>query len=240
MTRLRGWAPKGERLVDKVPQGKWKTATFLAALRNDRIDAPCLFDGPHQRRAFPRLCRSIPRANSEAGDVVILDNLGSHKESGAQGDPKCRSPPGPAKLPDLNPIEQSSQSSRPCSERSREVTKPSAKPARNPRPIPPNRRIPQNAIRVDPKADALTAQRRDLTVCRFRLRGRRFSGNVVAVLTSRAALLPRAAQGGRDVAATFGKNHRDVVAAIRDLIEKVGEIDLRNFTQINFTDAGRN
>src|SRR3984957_10343689 len=46
MTRLRGWAPRGERLVDKVPQGKWKTATFLAALRNDRIDAPCLFDGP--------------------------------------------------------------------------------------------------------------------------------------------------------------------------------------------------
>jgi hypothetical protein len=46
MTRLRGWAPRGERLADKVPQGKWKTATFLAALRNDRIDAPCLFDGP--------------------------------------------------------------------------------------------------------------------------------------------------------------------------------------------------
>jgi hypothetical protein len=46
MTRLRGWAPKGERLVDKVPHGHWKTATFLAALRNDRIDAPCLYDGP--------------------------------------------------------------------------------------------------------------------------------------------------------------------------------------------------
>ena len=40
MTRLRGWAPKGERLIDKVPQGRWKTATFLAALRQDRIDAP--------------------------------------------------------------------------------------------------------------------------------------------------------------------------------------------------------
>ena len=40
MTRLYGWAPRGERLVDKVPQGKWKTATFLAALRNDRIEAP--------------------------------------------------------------------------------------------------------------------------------------------------------------------------------------------------------
>jgi hypothetical protein len=60
MTRLRGWAPKGERLVDKVPQGKWQTATFLAALRNDRIDAP-------RRRAFPRLCRSISRVDAEAG-----------------------------------------------------------------------------------------------------------------------------------------------------------------------------
>jgi hypothetical protein len=54
MTRLRGWAPRGERLVDKVPQGKWKTVTFLAALRNDRIDAPCLFDGPiNGERARP-------------------------------------------------------------------------------------------------------------------------------------------------------------------------------------------
>ena len=52
MTRLRGWAPRGERLVDKVPQGKWKTATFLAALRNDRIDAPCLFDGPINGERF--------------------------------------------------------------------------------------------------------------------------------------------------------------------------------------------
>ena len=46
MTRLYGWAPRGQRLVDKVRHGHWKTATFLAALRNDRIDAPCLFDGP--------------------------------------------------------------------------------------------------------------------------------------------------------------------------------------------------
>ena len=52
MTRLRGWAPRGQRLVDKVPQGKWKTATFLAALRNDRIDAPCLFDGPINGERF--------------------------------------------------------------------------------------------------------------------------------------------------------------------------------------------
>ena len=52
MTRLRGWAPKGQRLVDKVPHGRWKTATFLAALRNDRIDAPCLFDGPINGERF--------------------------------------------------------------------------------------------------------------------------------------------------------------------------------------------
>ncbi|MEJ0096254.1 MAG: IS630 family transposase [Methylocella sp.] len=49
MTRLHGWAPKGQRLVDKVPHGHWETATFLAALRNDRIEAPCLIDGPKSR-----------------------------------------------------------------------------------------------------------------------------------------------------------------------------------------------
>jgi putative transposase len=52
MTRLRGWAPKGEGLVDKVPYGSWKTAAFLAALRNDRIDWPCLFDGPINGERF--------------------------------------------------------------------------------------------------------------------------------------------------------------------------------------------
>jgi DDE superfamily endonuclease len=58
MTRLRGWAPRGERLVDKVPQGKWKTATFLAALCNDRIDAPCLFDGPSTASASTAMSNS--------------------------------------------------------------------------------------------------------------------------------------------------------------------------------------
>jgi putative transposase len=53
MTRVRGWAPKGERLVDKVPHGHRRTATFLAALRNDRIEAPCPFDGPINGERFP-------------------------------------------------------------------------------------------------------------------------------------------------------------------------------------------
>ena len=52
MTRLSGWAPRGERLIGKVPRGDWKTTTFLAALRHDRIDAPCLFDGPINGERF--------------------------------------------------------------------------------------------------------------------------------------------------------------------------------------------
>jgi putative transposase len=51
-TRIRGWTPKEERLVGKVPQGNCKIATFLAALRNDRSDAPCLFDGPINGQRF--------------------------------------------------------------------------------------------------------------------------------------------------------------------------------------------
>ena len=46
MTPLRGWCRRGERLKAKAPFGRWKTMTFIAALRQDRIDAPCLFDGP--------------------------------------------------------------------------------------------------------------------------------------------------------------------------------------------------
>ena len=79
MTRLRGWAPKGERLVDKVPHGRWKTATFLAALRSDRIDAPCLFDGPINGERFRAYVEQFLTPTLKPGDVVILDNLGSHK-----------------------------------------------------------------------------------------------------------------------------------------------------------------
>ena len=79
MTRLHGWAPRGERLVDKVPQGHWKTATFLAALRKDRIDAPCLFDGPINGERFRAYVEQFLVPTLKPSDVVILDNLGSHK-----------------------------------------------------------------------------------------------------------------------------------------------------------------
>ena len=80
MTRLRGWAPKGQRLVDKVPHGRWKTATFLAALRNDRIDAPCLFDGPINGERFRAYVEQFLTPTLKPGDVVILDNLGFTRE----------------------------------------------------------------------------------------------------------------------------------------------------------------
>ena len=109
MTRLRGWAPRGQRLVDKVPQGKWKTATFLAALRNDRIDAPCLFDGPINGERFHAYVEQFLAPTLKAGDVVILDNLGSHKGKAARKairDVGARLVFLPKYSPDLNPIEQ--------------------------------------------------------------------------------------------------------------------------------------
>ena len=109
MTRLRGWPPKGERLVDKVPQGKWKTATFLAALRNDRIDAPCLFDGPINGERFRAYVEQVLVPTLKLGDVVILDNLGSHKGKAVRKairDVGARLVFLPKYCPDLNPIEQ--------------------------------------------------------------------------------------------------------------------------------------
>lgn len=109
MTRLCGWAPRGERLVDRVPHGHWKTATFLAALRNDRIEAPCLFDGPINGERFHAYVEQFLVPTLRPGDVVILDNLGSHKGKAVR---KAIRAAGahllflPKYSPDLNPIEQ--------------------------------------------------------------------------------------------------------------------------------------
>jgi len=79
MTRLYGWAPRGRRLVAKIPHGHWKTATFLAALRNDRIDAPCVFDGPINGERFLAYVEQFLVPTLKRHDIVVLDNLGSHK-----------------------------------------------------------------------------------------------------------------------------------------------------------------
>jgi hypothetical protein len=79
MAPLRGWGPCGRRLRADVPHGHWKTMTFLAALRYDRIDAPFVIDGPINGEAFLIYIDRVLVPTLRPGDVVILDNLGSHK-----------------------------------------------------------------------------------------------------------------------------------------------------------------
>ncbi len=109
MTRLRGWAPCGHKLVAKVPHGHWRTLTFLAALRHDRIDAPCVIDGPINGESFLAYVEQALVPTLGVGDIVIVDNLGSHKGKAVRRAIRAAG----AKLfflppysPDLNPIEQ--------------------------------------------------------------------------------------------------------------------------------------
>ncbi len=109
MTRLRGWAPRGQKLLAKVPQGRWRTLTFLAALRCDRIDAPCVIDGPINGDSFLAYVEQVLLPALRPGDIVIVDNLGSHKGRAVRR--LIRSVGAklfflPPYSPDLNPIEQ--------------------------------------------------------------------------------------------------------------------------------------
>jgi transposase len=109
MTRTHGRAPRGQRLVAKVPHGRWRTLTFLAALRADRIDAPCVIDGPINGESFLSYVEQFLVPTLTPGDIVIIDNLGSHKGKAvrrairAAGAKLFFLPPD---SPDLNPIEQ--------------------------------------------------------------------------------------------------------------------------------------
>jgi transposase len=109
MTRLRGWCPRGQKLLAKIPQGHWKTLTFLAALRHNRIDAPCVLDGPINGESFTAYVEQYLVPTLAQGDIVIMDNLGSHKSQAVR---KAIRAAGaklfflPAYSPDLNPIEQ--------------------------------------------------------------------------------------------------------------------------------------
>ena len=79
MARLRGRAPKGERLRAGIPHGHWKTTTFVAALRLDGIAAPMVLDGPINRDAFQAYVEQVLVPELQPGDVVVMDNLSSHK-----------------------------------------------------------------------------------------------------------------------------------------------------------------
>jgi transposase len=109
MAPLRGWAPCGERLIAKIPHGRWKTTTFLAALRHDRIDAPWLLEGPIDGESFRTYVEKVLLPTLREGDIVIMDNLGSHKGKAVRA--LIRSAGAklfflPKYSPDLNPIEQ--------------------------------------------------------------------------------------------------------------------------------------
>jgi transposase len=109
MAPLRGWAPCGERLIAKVPHRRWKTTTFLAALRHDRIDAPWLLEGPIDGESFRTYVEKVLLPTLRQGDIVIMDNLGSHKGKAVRA--LIRSAGAklfflPKYSPDLNPIEQ--------------------------------------------------------------------------------------------------------------------------------------
>lgn len=79
MAPLRGWAPKGERLIGWAPHGHWRTMTVIAALRNDRIDAPLVLDGPVNGEAFRAYVEHVLVPTLHPGDGVVMDNLRSHK-----------------------------------------------------------------------------------------------------------------------------------------------------------------
>ena len=109
MTRLRGRAPRGQRLVAAVPHGHWKTSTFLAGLRHDRIVAPLVLDGAINGRSFRAYIEQFLAPTLEPGDVVVADNLASHKVSGVRQAIEARGASLlflPPYSPDLNPIEQ--------------------------------------------------------------------------------------------------------------------------------------
>ena len=109
MARLRGRAPRGERLVAKVPHGHWKTTTFVAGLRANALTAPCVIDGPMNGDGFFAYVEQILVPTLTPSDIVVMDNLSAHKVPGirelieAAGARLLYLPPY---SPDLNPIEQ--------------------------------------------------------------------------------------------------------------------------------------
>lgn len=108
MAKPTGWAPCGQRLIDYAPFGHWRTQTFVGALRHDRLEAPWVIDGAMNSEMFTLYIETQLVPTLREGDVVILDNLSSHKTPGAAATLRAIGawflflPPY---SPDLNPIE---------------------------------------------------------------------------------------------------------------------------------------
>jgi transposase len=108
MTRTHGYAPLGERLVAAAPHGHWQTTTFVGALRADGFVAPMVADGAINGALFRAYVEQVLVPELRAGDVVVMDNLGSHLVAGVRRAIEgagCRLLYLPPYSPDLNPIE---------------------------------------------------------------------------------------------------------------------------------------
>src|SRR5260370_24916580 len=109
MGPVRGWGARGQRIKAKVPHGHWKTMTFLAALRNDRLDAPWLIDGPINGETFQLYVEKVLVPTLRHGDIASMANLGSHKARAVRRAIRAAGARLfylPKYSPDLNPIEQ--------------------------------------------------------------------------------------------------------------------------------------
>jgi len=109
MARRFGRAPRGQRCLSSVPHGHWLTTTFIAAIRHDALSAPCVFDGPIDGESFRAWVTQFLVPTLKPGDIVIMDNLSSHKVDGIrQAIEAAGATPRylPPYSPDLNPIEK--------------------------------------------------------------------------------------------------------------------------------------
>jgi len=108
MARIHGQSRRGQRLRAAIPHGHWKTTTFIAGLRNSGMVAPMVLDGPINGAAFQAYVDQVLVPELKPGDIVIMDNLGSHKGAGvraaieAAGAGLLYLPPY---SPEFNPIE---------------------------------------------------------------------------------------------------------------------------------------
>ena len=109
MARRFGWAPRGERCRASIPFGHWKTTTFVAGLRVDRIDAPMMIDGALDGEAFRAYVEQFLAPTLSTGDTVVMDNVPLHKVAGVGEAIAAKGASVlylPAYSPDFNPIEK--------------------------------------------------------------------------------------------------------------------------------------
>lgn len=109
MTRLYGRGPRGARVCDHVPCGRWETTTMIAAVGRNGPQAPWVIDGPMDGAAFSVWAEQVLAPTLQPGDIVVMDNLSVHKNAGARSAIEAAGAEIwdlPPYSPDLNPIEK--------------------------------------------------------------------------------------------------------------------------------------